>query len=73
MTGRVGGIVVATGELDPIRVQAGNPHGASPPDETALAAARFQGRRVAEVAAKLAGVPELVAAERGRRSEVGSG
>lgn len=66
-----GGIIVAPGYLDPIQFQTGNPYGAShtsnngetPPDEPALAAARFQGRRVAEVAAKLAGVPELIAAD----------
>lgn len=66
-----GAIIVAPGYLDPIQFQAGNPYGAShtsnngeaPPDETALAAARFQGRRVAEIAAKFAGVPEPVAAD----------
>ncbi len=66
-----GGIIVAPGYLDPIQFQTGNPYGAShtsdngatPPDEAALASARFQGRRVVEVAAKLAGVPDLVAAD----------
>lgn len=51
-------IIVAPGYADPIQFQAGNPYGASftsnngtlKPDETALASARFQGRRVAEVA-----------------------
>ena len=50
-------LVVAPGYADPIQFQAGNPYGASftsgnaelSPDETALAAARFQGKRVAEV------------------------
>jgi NAD(P)H dehydrogenase (quinone) len=66
-----GAIIVAPGYLDPIQFQAGNPYGAShtsnngetPPDETALAAARFQGWRVAEIAAKFAGVPEPVAVD----------
>ena len=66
-----GGIIVAPGYLDPIQFEAGNPYGAShtsnngqnPPDETALASARFQGRRVAEVAAKFDAVPETVAAD----------
>ena len=56
-------IVVAPGYADPIQFAAGNPYGASftsnnaqaDPDETALAAAKFQGKRVAEIAAKLAG------------------
>ena len=55
-----GSIIVSPGYADPIQFQAGNPYGASftsqngtvPPDETALAAARFQGKRVAEVTAK---------------------
>lgn len=53
-----GGIIVAPGYLDPIQFQAGNPYGTShisnngqnPPQETDLAAAKFQGRRVVEVA-----------------------
>ncbi|HEY0428108.1 MAG TPA: NAD(P)H:quinone oxidoreductase [Pyrinomonadaceae bacterium] len=53
-------IVVAPGYADPIQFQAGNPYGASftsgnaeyDPDETALASARFQGKRVAEVTAQ---------------------
>lgn len=53
-------IIVASGYADPIQFAAGNPYGASftsnnaqlEPDETALAAAKFQGKRVAEVAAK---------------------
>ena len=52
-----GMLVVAPGYVDPIQFQSGNPYGASftsnngqlDPDETALAAARFQGKRVAEV------------------------
>ena len=57
-----GSIVVAPGYVDPIQFAMGNPYGVSftsnngqnPPDETALAAARFQGKRVAETAARLA-------------------
>ena len=53
-------IIVSPGYADPIQFQAGNPYGASftsqngtvPPDETALASARFQGRRVAQVTAR---------------------
>ncbi len=55
-------IIVSPGYADPIQFQAGNPYGSSftsnnaqlSPDETATAAARFQGKRVAEIAAKLA-------------------
>jgi NAD(P)H dehydrogenase (quinone) len=55
-----GCILVPPGYLDPIQFQSGNPYGVSftsangtlKPDETALAAARFQGRRVAEVTAQ---------------------
>ncbi len=55
-----GCIIVPPGYADPIQFEAGNPYGASftsdngkvPPNETALASARFQGRRAAEVAAK---------------------
>lgn len=55
-----GGIIVGPGYADPIQFKAGNPYGASftsnngalKPDETALASARFQGRRVAELAAQ---------------------
>ena len=51
-------ITVAPGYADPIQFAAGNPYGtsfvsqngAAKPDDTALAAARFQGKRVAEVA-----------------------
>jgi NAD(P)H dehydrogenase (quinone) len=58
-----GAIIVGPGYLDPIQFQAGNPYGAShvsqngtvPPDETARASARFQGKRVAEIAARFAG------------------
>jgi NAD(P)H dehydrogenase (quinone) len=50
-------LVVSPGYADPIQFQAGNPYGASftsnnaqlDPDETHLQAARFQGKRVAEV------------------------
>lgn len=50
-------LIVAPGYADPIQFQAGNPYGASftsnngelDPDETALASARFQGKRVVEV------------------------
>lgn len=52
-----GSIIVAPGYADPIQFQSGNPYGASftsqngtvAPDEVALSAARFQGKRVAEV------------------------
>lgn len=52
-----GSIIVGPGYADPIQFQSGNPYGTSftsqngtvPPDEVALNAARFQGRRVAEV------------------------
>lgn len=52
-----GSIIVAPGYADPIQFQSGNPYGSSftsqngtvPPDEVALNAARFQGKRVAEV------------------------
>ena len=55
-------IVVTPGYADPIQFQMGNPYGVSfasengknPPDETALAAAKFQGKRVVETAARLA-------------------
>lgn len=53
-------LVVAPGYADPIQFQSGNPYGTSftsgnatlSPDETTLAAARFQGKRVTEVAAQ---------------------
>lgn len=53
-------IIVAPGYADPIQFQSGNPYGVSfvsnnaqlDPDETALAAARFHGKRVAEVTAQ---------------------
>jgi NAD(P)H dehydrogenase (quinone) len=53
-------IIVSPGYADPIQFQSGNPYGASftsnngelKPDETARAAARFQGKRVTEVAAQ---------------------
>lgn len=55
-----GAIIVAPGYLDPIQFQAGNPYGTSfvsnsgelKPDEIAIAAAGFQGRRVAEITAQ---------------------
>ena len=55
-----GAIIVSPGYADPIQFQAGNPYGVSfvsnngalNPDETAMAAARFQGRRVAGLAAQ---------------------
>jgi NAD(P)H dehydrogenase (quinone) len=55
-----GSIIVGPGYADPIQFQSGNPYGVSfksdngqtRPDETALSAARFQGRRVAEIAAQ---------------------
>ena len=56
-----GAIIVGPGYADPVQFQSGNPYGVSfvsnngalKPDEVALAAARFQGRRVAEIAAQL--------------------
>jgi NAD(P)H dehydrogenase (quinone) len=58
-----GAIIVAPGYADPIQFEAGTPYGTSlisnngalDPDETALKAARFQGRRVAEVTARFVG------------------
>jgi NAD(P)H dehydrogenase (quinone) len=55
-----GAIIVSPGYGDPIQFKSGNPYGASftsnsgtvKPDETALAAARFQGKRVAELTAQ---------------------
>ena len=55
-----GMLIVSPGYNDPIQFQMGNPYGVShtsgngtiPPDETALKAARFQGRRVAEVTSR---------------------
>jgi NAD(P)H dehydrogenase (quinone) len=56
-----GAIIVGPGYLEPNQFKAGNPYGAShisangtiPPDEIALASARFQGKRTAEIAAKI--------------------
>ena len=56
-------IIVAPGYVEPSQFVAGNPYGASftsnnaqaDPDETALTAGRLQGRRVAEIAAKIKG------------------
>jgi len=55
-----GALIVGPGYADPIQFQSGNPYGVSfksdngqtRPDETALSAARFQGKRVAEIAAQ---------------------
>jgi len=55
-----GTIIVPPGYADPIQFQAGNPYGAShtsnngqtPPDNTQLGSARFQGKRTVEVAAQ---------------------
>ncbi len=55
-----GMIIVAPGYVDPIQFAMGNPYGVSftsqngavAPDETALKAANFQGKRVAEVTAQ---------------------
>ena len=67
-----GSILVPPGYADPIQFKAGNPYGTSfvsdnaerKPDEIALAAARFQGRRVAEVTMQfLAGRPVGAGAE----------
>ena len=57
-----GCVVVAPGYLDPVMFKVGNPYGVSyatnngalDPDEDTLAAARFQGRRTVEAAARLA-------------------
>jgi NAD(P)H dehydrogenase (quinone) len=57
----LGFIIVPTGYADPAVFKAGTPYGAShvagnppvPPNEDDLAVARFQGRRVAQVAQKL--------------------
>ncbi|MCA9830002.1 MAG: NAD(P)H:quinone oxidoreductase [Dehalococcoidia bacterium] len=57
-----GCIIVPPGYADPIQMQQGNPFGASfvakrgaTPGELELTSARFQGRRVAEIAGKLHG------------------
>ncbi len=55
-----GAIIVAPGYIDPIQFQAGNPYGVSftsnngqlKPDDVAMAAAKFQGRRVVAVTAR---------------------
>jgi NAD(P)H dehydrogenase (quinone) len=55
-----GMIIVSPGYVEPSQFESGNPYGASftsnngqlDPDETALTAARLQGRRVAEIADK---------------------
>jgi NAD(P)H dehydrogenase (quinone) len=54
-----GGIIVPPGYADPIQYRTGNPYGTShvsgdgPPDEVVLEAARFQARRVVDVATLL--------------------
>jgi NAD(P)H dehydrogenase (quinone) len=56
-------IIVSPGYADPLQFTSGNPYGASftsnngqlDPDETAIAAAKFQGKRVAEITAKFVG------------------
>ena len=56
-----GSVIVGPGYADPVQFQAGNPYGSShvsangsnPPGDVELEAARFQGRRVAEVARRL--------------------
>jgi len=55
-----GAIIVGPGYIDPIQFQAGNPYGVSftsnngqlKPDDVAMAAAKFQGRRVVAVTAQ---------------------
>lgn len=55
-----GMIIISPGYVEPSQFESGNPYGASftsnngqlDPDETALTAARLQGRRVAEIADK---------------------
>jgi NAD(P)H dehydrogenase (quinone) len=55
-----GAIIVPLGYADPVQFQVGNPYGVSftsnngelKPDEVTMTAARFQGRRVVEVAAQ---------------------
>lgn len=62
-----GSIIVPPGYADRGQFASGTPYGTSfvsnngelDPDETALNAARFQGRRVAEVAARFAAAPAL--------------
>lgn len=54
-----GGIIVPPGYTDPVEYRIGNPYGTShvtgegPPGDTALQAARYQARRVADTAAAL--------------------
>jgi NAD(P)H dehydrogenase (quinone) len=55
-----GALIVGPGYADPVQFQTGNPYGVSfqsnngalSPDEVTLSAARFQGRRVTEIAAQ---------------------
>ena len=74
-------IVVAPGFADPVQFAAGNPYGTSftsqngavKPDDTALAGARFQGKRVAEVAAQfLAGKSPAAVGEGAAPAEAGA-
>lgn len=74
-------ITVAPGYADPIQFAAGNPYGTSfvsqngavKPDDTALAAARFQGKRVAEVTAQfLAGKSPVGVGEGATPEEAGA-
>ena len=63
----LGFIIVPTGYADPVMFKAGTPYGAStvsgqtgaPPTEDDLAVARYQGRRVTQVAAALVGAKTL--------------
>jgi NAD(P)H dehydrogenase (quinone) len=72
-----GSITVAPGYADPIQFQAGNPYGTSftsqngalKPDETTLNAARFQARRVTEVAAQFVAGRSSAAAGQGASPE----
>ena len=65
----LGMIIVPTGYADPILFEAGTPYGASsvseniakPPSPSELAVARFQGRRVTDVAAALRDMREQAA------------
>ena len=58
-----GSIIVGPGYADPVQFEAGNPYGASftssngekDPDETALKSARFQGKRVVQLAKRFKG------------------
>ena len=66
-----GGLIVPPGYTDAIQFQAGNPYGtshvsangANPPGEVELAAASYQGRRVAEIASMVKQSPGLTTAD----------